>query len=59
MAQDPHARWQSPLVERYASPEMAYLWSDDHKFRTWRRLWIALVCLQSGCTPGGVVRVRG
>jgi adenylosuccinate lyase len=42
MAQDPHARWQSPLVERYASPEMAYLWSDDHKFRTWRRLWLAL-----------------
>ena len=36
------SRYSSPLVERYASPEMAYLFSDDHKFRTWRRLWLAL-----------------
>jgi adenylosuccinate lyase len=34
--------WQSPLVERYTSREMSFLWSDDHKFRTWRRLWLAL-----------------
>ncbi|HEY8133272.1 MAG TPA: adenylosuccinate lyase [Thermoanaerobaculia bacterium] len=32
----------NPLTERYASKEMAYLFSDDFKFRTWRRLWIAL-----------------
>src|SRR5205814_735656 len=32
----------SPLTERYASPEMSYLFSADYKFRTWRRLWIAL-----------------
>jgi adenylosuccinate lyase len=31
-----------PLAERYASKEMAYLFSADFKFRTWRRLWIAL-----------------
>ena len=35
-------RWSSPLVDRYASDEMAQLWSDGHKFRTWRRLWLAL-----------------
>src|SRR5207253_7147618 len=32
----------NPLTERYASGEMAYLFSPDFKFRTWRRLWIAL-----------------
>jgi len=35
-------RWSSPLVDRYASDEMAHLLSDAHKFRTWRRLWLAL-----------------
>ncbi len=34
--------YQSPLCERYASPEMQYIFSPDKKFRTWRRLWIAL-----------------
>jgi adenylosuccinate lyase len=33
---------QNPLYERYASPEMARLFSAGHRFRTWRRLWIAL-----------------
>ena len=32
----------NPLAERYASREMSYLFSPDYKFRTWRRLWIAL-----------------
>src|SRR3954454_19065702 len=32
----------NPLTERYASKEMSYLFSSDFKFRTWRRLWIAL-----------------
>ena len=32
----------SPLSERYASKEMQYIFSPDMKFRTWRRLWIAL-----------------
>lgn len=33
---------QNPLYERYASPEMARLFSSRHRFRTWRRLWITL-----------------
>jgi adenylosuccinate lyase len=33
---------QNPLYERYASPEMARLFSAGHRFRTWRRLWITL-----------------
>ena len=33
---------QNPLTERYASREMSYLFSADFKFRTWRRLWVAL-----------------
>ena len=35
-------RYSSPLGERYASKEMQYIFSQDMKFRTWRRLWIAL-----------------
>ena len=35
-------RYTSPLSERYASKEMQYIFSQDMKFKTWRRLWIAL-----------------
>ena len=35
-------RYVSPLSERYASTEMQYVFSPDKKFKTWRRLWIAL-----------------
>ena len=37
-----HDSYVSPLSTRYASSEMQHIFSDDFKFRTWRRLWIAL-----------------
>lgn len=37
-----HDRYISPFQTRYASDEMQYLFSEDNKFKTWRRLWIAL-----------------
>ncbi|MBR5423508.1 MAG: adenylosuccinate lyase [Clostridia bacterium] len=34
--------YENPLCVRYASSEMKFIFSDDHKFSTWRRLWTAL-----------------
>ena len=34
--------YNNPLNTRYASKEMSYLFSDQYKFRTYRKLWIAL-----------------
>ena len=34
--------YSSPLNSRYASKEMSYIFSDDMKFSTWRKLWVAL-----------------
>ena len=38
----PHDSYISPFSTRYASREMQYVFSEDNKFRTWRKLWIAL-----------------
>ncbi|WP_461256281.1 adenylosuccinate lyase [Treponema sp. R80B11-R83G3] len=35
-------RYENPLCKRYASAQMQYIFSDDNKFSTWRKLWIAL-----------------
>lgn len=35
-------KYEHPLVERYASKEMSFIWSPQKKFSTWRRLWLAL-----------------
>lgn len=37
-----HNKYISPFETRYASEEMQFIFSEDNKFRTWRRLWIAL-----------------
>ncbi|MCY6372536.1 adenylosuccinate lyase [Clostridium ganghwense] len=34
--------YNTPLTSRYASPEMSYLFSDEMKYKTWRKLWVAL-----------------
>ena len=34
--------YENPLIKRYTSKEMSYVWSPDMKFTTWRKLWIAL-----------------
>ena len=46
---DRHDRYISPLSTRYASDEMQYVFSDNNKFRTWRRLWISLAKAEKTC----------
>jgi adenylosuccinate lyase len=57
-----YSAYDNPLVGRYASAEMAQLWGPERKFRTWRRLWIALAEAQAelGLTPadGAMPRIR-
>ena len=40
-------RYENPLCKRYASKEMQHIFSDDTKFSTWRKLWIALADTRS------------
>ncbi|MBQ7668934.1 MAG: adenylosuccinate lyase [Clostridia bacterium] len=37
-----HDIYETPFNKRYASREMSYIFSEDNKFKTWRKLWIAL-----------------
>lgn len=39
--------YENPLIKRYASAEMSYLFSDEVKFQTWRQLWVALAEAES------------
>lgn len=39
---DSKKMYEHPLVSRYASKEMSYIWSPEKKFSTWRKLWVAL-----------------
>ncbi len=41
-----HDRYENPLISRYASAEMSRLWSEQRKFGTWRRLWVALAAAE-------------
>jgi adenylosuccinate lyase len=41
-----HRTYQHPLVERYATKEMSFIWSPAMKFTTWRKLWTALATAQ-------------
>jgi adenylosuccinate lyase len=42
MHQDDYNEYSNPLLERYASKEMSYIFSPQNKFSTWRKLWVAL-----------------
>ena len=59
---DPNERYDSPLVTRYAGEAMLRLWSPARKFRTWRRLWVALAEAQQelglGITDAQIAEMR-
>lgn len=46
-----HNTYVSPLSTRYASKEMLYIFSDQHKFSTWRKLWIMLAKAEQVIVP--------
>ena len=39
---DKYNKYISPFSERYSSKEMQYIFSEEFKFKTWRKMWIAL-----------------
>lgn len=51
--EDAFGRYRSPLVSRYASPDMAYNFSERKKFSTWRRLWLYLAQAEKVRGPHG------
>lgn len=46
---DKYVTYDNPLVARYASKEMTFIWSPQKKFSTWRRLWLALAESEKEC----------
>ncbi len=58
----PRDRWENPLASRYASAEMARIWSDDHRYRLWRETWLALAEAEAELglpiTPGQLAEMR-
>jgi adenylosuccinate lyase len=44
---DPRNVWENPLATRYASAEMARLWSDNHRYKLWRQTWLTLAEAES------------
>lgn len=58
---DLYETYQSPFTWRYGSPEMRSIWSEVHKRRLWRQLWVALAEVQSTyglVQPGQVADLR-
>lgn len=57
-----HDVYENPLINRYASHDMATLWGDQRKFSTWRRLWVALAEAQAelglSITPQQIAELR-
>lgn len=51
VSMEDRGKYRSPLVSRYASPEMSYNFSDVKKFSTWRRLWFWLAKCQQVRRP--------
>ena len=47
MIQSSENRYQSPLIQRYASPEMAEIFAPIRRARIWRELWLALAEAES------------
>ena len=47
-----HDTYLSPFTWRYGSPEMRALWSEAHKRRLWRRIWVALAEAEQVGGPG-------
>jgi adenylosuccinate lyase len=62
MARELRDSYQNPLIERYASPEMSFVFSPHNKFSTWRKLWVALAEAQAslglGITAGQIDEMK-
>uniref|UniRef100_A0A5F8GET4 Adenylosuccinate lyase n=1 Tax=Monodelphis domestica TaxID=13616 RepID=A0A5F8GET4_MONDO len=54
-----HDTYRSPLAARYASPEMAFIFSDAHKFQTWRQLWLFLAEAEQDLPAPGPAALGG